>query len=281
MVKITIDPEACKHDGICVRICPDAVFVQKEKDAVPEPLRSDLCISCGQCVAICPHDAITHSEFPAGSIHEIQQQTTPTYGQLMALLHTRRACRSFQDEPVKKEHIRQIIEAARFAPSALNAQSTRYLVIQDVLMLTEISDRTNAFLVAMVESLRKANPDSELEKDHAYNVIKMKISEVGYGTDVYLHNAPALIIFHADRHASMGGISASLAVENAALAAETLGIGAFYSGFVLFAIRHDPSFKKLLGVPDSHEVHGALALGYPKLKFRKWIERRPAQITWK
>jgi nitroreductase len=79
----------------------------------------------------------------------------------------------------------------------------------------------------------------------------------------------------------MAGISASLAVQKAALAAETLNIGAFYAGFVLFAIRHDPSFRKYLGIPDDHEVHGALALGYPKLKFKKWIERKPADVTWR
>gem|GEM_PF-5022868 len=51
MVTISIDPEICKHDGICVQVCPEAVLVQKDEKSVPEPLHDALCISCGQCVA--------------------------------------------------------------------------------------------------------------------------------------------------------------------------------------------------------------------------------------
>jgi nitroreductase/NAD-dependent dihydropyrimidine dehydrogenase PreA subunit len=282
MVTISIDPETCKHDGICVQVCPELVFVQKDKKSVPEPLHDNLCISCGQCVAICPHDAITHSDFPKGTIKKIKTGAAPSFDQLMRLLKNRRSQRFFSSRPVREKEIRQIIEAARYAPSALNSQSTKYLVIQDVVLLTEISETAAVFLKETIEELRKTHKKEELEQDHAFNVIVKKVSEVQEGgEDVFLHNPSAIILFYADKHASMGGINANLAVQNALLAAETLGVGAFYSGFALFAIRHNPKFKKILKIPETCEIHAALALGYPKVKFKKWIERNPADITWR
>jgi nitroreductase/NAD-dependent dihydropyrimidine dehydrogenase PreA subunit len=281
MIQISIDPDACSHDGICVQICPDAVFVQKAENEVPDPAHPDLCISCGQCVAVCPHNAITHSGFPAGSIHERGSADNLSYEQLMTLLQHRRSQRYFTDRPIKEEPIRQVIEAARYAPSALNLQSTRFLVVRDVILMTAISENTSEYLKALIADLRKSHSESELTKDHSFNVISRKVSETVDGRDLFLHNASALIVFYAEKHASMGGISANLAIQNAALAAETLGLGAFFPGFVLFAIRHDPGIKELLGISDEHEIHGCLALGYPRIRFNKWIERKPAQINWK
>ena len=281
MVAITIDPDACRRDGICIEVCPDAVFVQEGKGTVPDPRHLDLCISCGQCVAICPHDAITHSAFPEGTILPISEAGKTTYGQFMELLRHRRSQRFFSEKPLGEEPIRQIIEAARFSPSALNAQSTKYLVIRDVVLLTALSEQTAEFLKALIADLRKKHTETELEKDHAFTVLSQKASEILDGRDLYLHSAAALVVFYSDKNASMGGISANLAIQNAAIAAETLGIGAFYPGFVLFAMRHDPTFRSLLGISEDHIVHGCLALGYPRIRFGKWIERKPAEITWK
>ena len=206
MFTISIDPGICKHDGICVQVCPETVFVQNDKNSVPEPLHNNLCISCGQCIAICPHDAITHSDFPKGTIRTIKKGATPSFEQLMRLLHNRRSQRYFSSRPVREKEIQKIIEAARYAPSALNSQSTRYLVIQDVVLLTEISENAAEFLKGTIEELRKTHKKAELEQDHAFNVIVKKVSEVlGKGEDVFLHNASALILFYADRHASMAG----------------------------------------------------------------------------
>jgi hypothetical protein len=33
-------------------------------------------------------------------------------------------------------------------------------------------------------------------------------------------------------------------------------------------------------LPETHQIFGALLLGYPRLKFKKWPERNPAKVTW-
>ena len=36
MDRITIDRSRCKKDGLCARVCPKGIFVQREKLAIPE-----------------------------------------------------------------------------------------------------------------------------------------------------------------------------------------------------------------------------------------------------
>ena len=49
----------------------------------------------------------------------------------LEFLRQRRSIRNFRDELVPEEKIRQLLEAARFAPTAANSQGMYYLVIQD------------------------------------------------------------------------------------------------------------------------------------------------------
>ena len=281
MVTISIDPELCQHDGFCVAVCPEAVFLKKDKDAVPVPVHQDLCISCGQCAAVCPHEALSLSTYPKGWLTDNKADSMPSYEQVIALMRNRRSHRVFMNKPIEKDVIQKIIDAARYAPTAFNSQGTKYLVIQDIIMLTHVTESTADFMERMLAHVADSHEKEALQKDLSYPIGARIVSEVRSGNDMILHNAPVLLLFYADKHDGMGGIDANLVIQNAALAAEALGIGAFYTAYVLFACRQDPELSKTLGIPEGHEVHGGLALGYPKVKFRKWIERKPANITWR
>ena len=50
---------------------------------------------------------------------------------LLELLKTRRSIRKFKPDPVPKEQVEMILEAARWAPSGDNAQPWRFVVVTD------------------------------------------------------------------------------------------------------------------------------------------------------
>ena len=66
MVNVTVDNAKCNGDGVCVSVCPVAVFELKEvagfegmKSAVVSP---DACIACRACEIQCATQCITITE---------------------------------------------------------------------------------------------------------------------------------------------------------------------------------------------------------------------------
>jgi nitroreductase len=58
--------------------------------------------------------------------------TSSTFAdQVLALMKSRRVCRSFTDEPVSDEHLRMLTEAARWATSGGNRHLHRFLIVRD------------------------------------------------------------------------------------------------------------------------------------------------------
>jgi nitroreductase/NAD-dependent dihydropyrimidine dehydrogenase PreA subunit len=289
MQKININADKCKKDGACVQVCPQRIFVQKETNTLPDVLNEDLCIACGHCVAICPHGAISHVDFPEGKVIAVHKETLPSFDQVLAMTRSRRSRRAFKDKPVERDLIEKVIEAARFAPSAENVQSTQYIVVQDKVVMGKIVDLTTDYLVKIAKQLK--NPfirrflrmaaGRELEAAiESIAIFERVISEVRSGNDVILCGAPVLLLFYGDKAATFASVNANLALQNASFAAESLGLGNFYTGFVVATCDRDQRIQSILEIAKTHKIYAGLALGHPMYNYKNWMERRPAHITW-
>ncbi len=297
MYEVTIDSERCKKDGLCAMICPVGVIQQDEKVTVPKISDEHVahCIACGHCMAICRHGAISHSEFPATTVQAIPFEQMPKAEQVQMLLRTRRSIRAFRDKPVPKDTIETIIDGARFAPSGHNSQSTEFLVVQDRAVLNKVSVIVIEYL--KFEIKRFANPlfrtvalaaDRDVAESGLHEIPRFKqmVQVFESGADPILNDAPVLLAFHARRTVGFGDVNAQLALQNASLVAHALGIGHFYTGWVLAPCRAPMArawnrrMPNLLGIPPDNNLYGALALGYPIPKFKNMIERKPPRIRW-
>jgi nitroreductase/NAD-dependent dihydropyrimidine dehydrogenase PreA subunit len=287
MLKIAIDPVLCKKEGICAEICHR--FSQRDKDSVPAVVDEESCNSCGHCVAICPQGAISHVDFPQGSIRPVKQEAIPSFEQVDELIRARRSRREFRDRPVEREVIGKVIDGARFAPSAKNAQSTEFIVIQDKAALSKITELTVDYLAKIARQLRNPvirmllltiGPREVKSAIQRVGDFDRVVSDVRNGKDRILMNAPALILFHADRGAIFAGVNANLSLQNATFVSEALGLGSFYTGYVVAACDRDSRIPGFLRLPKEHKIYGGLALGYPKYGYKNWIERRPPRIRW-
>ena len=292
---ISINNSRCKKDSLCTKVCPKGIFIQREKLAVPEIVDPERCIACGQCVAICPQCAINHSGFPSNTIHPIQFDRMPTPEQAMELLKARRSIRAFRDKPLAKETIEKVIEGARFAPSGHNSQSTKFLVVQDRNVLDKVSAMVIEYL--KFEIKRFSNPffkkltllaNRELAESGLHEIpgFKKMVQIFESGVDPILNGAPVLLAFYAYRTVGFADVNAQLALQNASLVAHSLGIGHFYTGWVLAPCRATMArawhqrIPNVIGIPPGNKLHGVLALGYPIPKFKNMIERNAPQITW-
>ena len=214
----------------------------------------------------------------------------PSGEETIELLRTRRSVRAFKNRPVERQLIEEIIDAARFAPSAHNLQTTEYTVVQDKELLDEIVQATCRYYQKLVSQLH--NPlirsmfllmmrkQGRTIIDVLLPAFKRLIFEVRSGEGRVLRNAPTLILAHADERSFSMDINAHLALQNAALMAYARGLGSFWTGYLVGAFERDKPIRQLINLPENHKVYGGLAIGYPHFEFNKWPERKTPEITW-
>ena len=285
---IAINGETCRKEGLCVRVCPK-VFTQDEAGSVPAVSRPEFCNDCGHCLLICPAGAIRHERLAPAGVHAVDDGLLPSFEQVQELIRTRRSIRNFLDRPVERELIGKVIEGARYAPSAKNIQSTQFIVVDDRDVLEKIASTVAGWLGRSAKKLK--NPmirsvylmrglTTKEEFTRWVGQFELTARNMERGIDTILYNAPALILFHADKRTRFAEANANLALQNATFTACTLGLGSFYTGYVVSACAHDKSIPRFLDVPEGHRIYAGLTLGYPKIGFSRWIERNPARIRW-
>ncbi|MFZ5425560.1 MAG: nitroreductase family protein [Thermodesulfobacteriota bacterium] len=151
--------------------------------------------------------------------------------QILAALRERRSIRKFTDEPVARGEIEAVLEAGRWAPSGLNNQPWRFLVVRagDPRVETLAAHTKYAHIVRRAGALFCVF----LDKDTVYNRAK-----------------------------DLQGAGACL--QNMLLAAHALGLGAVWLGEI---INQEPQVTRALGLDETRlELMAVIAAGRPGQK---------------
>ena len=289
MKSISINQETCTKCKLCVEVCPARIFQQESMKEFPNVVFEKSCLVCGHCVAICPQDAVIHSGYPAEKVAGINEDLIPSEEQLFELIKSRRSIREFKDEPIEREVIEKIIDAARLAPTAQNNQSTHYLVIQDKETLDGVRELSYKYMAKIIKMLQNPIQKTILRITFGRQIeiairkldeFKRFLQGLDEGQDLILWGAPCVIIFHAKARDAMSDANTNLALQNAALMCHAMKLGGFYTGYVVVLSNKDKRLSEYLKIPKGHKIYGGLAIGYPKFKYNKRVERNPAKITW-
>ncbi|HEY3315807.1 MAG TPA: nitroreductase family protein [Bacillota bacterium] len=149
----------------------------------------------------------------------------PLDNQVLATIRHRRSIRAYADRPVPEEVIQALLEAAHWAPSAVNSQPWQFVVVTDPERRRRLGSIARFFFV--------------------------RYRHVG--------SAPVVIaVLGRPTGDRWYQIDCSLAAENLILAAESLGLGTCYvAGFSV------PAARRILGVPKALDILGLITLGYP------------------
>jgi nitroreductase len=155
---------------------------------------------------------------------------------LLDVILSRRSIRKYENKEVPKEMLQQILEAGRQAPSAVNRQPIRFVVVTNQNILKDLCD----------------------------TIITRFVKE-----------APAVIVGCADVKSLMTGkwavVDTTIAMENMVIAAWALGIGSCWIGAC-----NEQKVKEMLRIPKDWKVVALVTLGYPseqpKPKKKKSIE---------
>ncbi|HTY81512.1 MAG TPA: nitroreductase family protein [Dehalococcoidales bacterium] len=160
---------------------------------------------------------------------------------LMEVIKKRRSVRAYQDKPLPKKIIKDILEAARYAPTARNAQELEYRVVTNKTMMDKMS-------AAIGEGANAVGyrPGGA--------VITTKFSA--------FHHAPLVIIIIAPKDNNWATADAAIAIDHVMLYATSIGLGSCFIGMARL-MAHDKALMDELHIFEDRAIVGTVVCGYP------------------
>jgi len=181
---------------------------------------------------------------------------------LKEAIYTRRAVRDFTAEPVDERTLRQLIDAAIQAPSAVNQQPWSFCVVRDKKLLAQISNDAKAHMLR-TSQMAASHHFQELLSDPKFNIF---------------YHAPVLILICSVIESPWAVENCSLAAENLMLAARAAELGTCWIGFAQTWLG-TPEGKATLNLPDSYVPVAPIIVGHPKVAPPP-VARKEAEIRW-
>lgn len=145
---------------------------------------------------------------------------------LLDVMRSRRSIRKYRKEPVADLLINEILEAGRWAPSGMNNQPWRFVVIKDRSFRERLSSMTH-------------------------------YSSIVSGSDfcvALFYNSPS------GYHREKDIMSIGACIQNMLLYAHHLGIGSVWLGEIL---KSGEKINDVLGIDKTNEFMALIAFGYP------------------
>ncbi len=193
-----------------------------------------------------------------------------TYDQTTAAvfdaIYQRRATRSYTKQPVPKEHIRTLLDAAIQAPSAMNRQPWAFVVIQDRNLLTRISD------AAKKRILDDTNWANGLEQKHI--PLESPNFDIFYGAETLI-----VICRHDEEGFNPEG-DCYLAAQNLMLAAHAMGLASCPIGFA-GEILQSLAFREELAIPPDYWPALPIIVGHAKSSAEPTQREPGKKLAWR
>ena len=155
--------------------------------------------------------------------------------QVLETIRQRSSARAYSAEKLTKTELDSILKAGLQAPTATNRQEIRFSVVSgDEPVLLELDEE------------KRRLRGQERQPHNFY------------------YEAPVLIFLSAEEGFKWSEVDAGIAVQNMALAAESLGLGTLIIGCVYDALHGERSkyFSQALQIPEGYSFQIALAVGH-------------------
>jgi nitroreductase len=174
--------------------------------------------------------------------------------EVLEAIHTRRAVRHYRPDPVGREDILTVLDAANQAPSGLNRQPWEFLVVTGKKVL-EMGGSYRSTLDEYLSHWDKSPMRDFITRDEF-----IRFAETYGGAPVVI-----VVLIHADDNPNFRKAdleSASAALENLLLAATALGLGTCW---MTGPTRDEKTLRRILVIPEDREIVAVTPLGYPMM----------------
>ena len=157
--------------------------------------------------------------------------------------------RQFSPVPVEQEKLDKILEAGRWAPTAVNAQPQRILVLNTK------------------ESPAKVREFCTFGYDPKYAELECACDDKKHNQCIYYYGAPLVLFVCYDKDAcwkhpesgeSSGATDATIVSTHMMLEAASIGLGTVWISYF-----DKEKARKLLNLPEQWEPNNMICIGYP------------------
>ncbi|MBW2368177.1 MAG: nitroreductase family protein [Deltaproteobacteria bacterium] len=295
---IKVDIEKCNSCGLCILNCPFKCM-EMDEDKHPKMKNQYVCVSCFNCMAACPTDALSAERNINIKGGFFDTQTPPIkmplppkdaegklseWNTVERLVLERRSVRHYKKDPVPEPLIARVLEAGRFAPSGGNHQPWKFAVVTDPELIEEMETVCQAYWAGVFPVFNNdetiINMVGEVETGVFHPITQHGIRSVAQRVLPVFMGAPAIIFLGAHPKLNNPAICIGICGQNMNIVANSLGLGVCWSNFGSGAVNAIPELKSKLGFEEPWTIHTSLVLGYPKFKQSGMVARHYRPITW-
>ncbi len=233
---------------------------------------------------------------PVETIDEGQPILTPPesgadFNMVEDVIYARRSVRYYKNKQVPEYLLRRILEAGRFAPSAGNGQTWKFVVVQDRNMLDEMTEDILTLLKRVMKFADYIQPGQGRKAWIArllQRTAKNMFHPIPFGAMKFMaegklgvwHDAPTVVMLLADgRTPGHPAIDVGITGTNMVLAAHSFGLGTCWVSFAT-PLNMMPKWRKKLGIKYPYKLHTSIAIGYPRGAPDGYVKRETQAIDW-
>ncbi len=261
--KLKINEELCTACKLCQQVCiRDNIAVEDFAYEI-----GSNCFECGHCMAICKAGAITLKSYEGHEdrIEEYNSRNVPVeYDDLLQLLKQRRSIRWFKNKKIDKSTFDKLFEGAYYSPSAQNEQDVEFVVLDE---------RLNQFM-QLVYDIIKVDEAKFFRIREFGDYLKDNTTKEFH--PLLWGGKQLILTFSTDK------TSAVIANTRMELLAYSLGLGGFYSLFILKAdeLNHEKLMEFFPHIDENKHMYSAFIIGYPKMRFRRTVPHRDIVVNY-
>ena len=178
--------------------------------------------------------------------------------ELIKTIEDRRSIRKFKEDQVPGELITKLIEAARLAPSGVNIQPARYVVIKSKEARAKLNECTQLSFVVNAPVVIACCVDLQSMNDTQIRVKELIDANAFADTTLESKGKEEKTSMDEATIKAYLNLNVAIAIEHIALRAVDLGLGTCW----VMMFDHEKA-KKILNLEDKYEIVALLPVGYP------------------
>ncbi len=255
-------------------------------------------MECGDCISVCPQDAIINSNLFSEKMKEDDISLGPE--QLLNFMKSRRSIRSYNLTNLSEYEKEYLAKMASLTPRGGHTKSIRntsIVIIENEELIKNITEYTYEYMYILKKRLSSVwvniakafNSSFRNGLDNTIERIDLILKAKGDNINMLTYDAPNLVILHNEKSSPISKDNLNIMEYQLMLGAEALNLGTCFLGWVSFAMqsfRAKKSYKlkeiyKTLEIPSDRQISGVFSIGQKKGRYRKIKGRGETAILTK